>query len=69
MIIITTFKAFNSMQICLLKLKWINNKTLINLALNALKVFFTMSVNAKNDFHFSFFAFLINSCKNVTILK
>ena len=70
MIIVTaTSEAFNLMQIHLLKLKWINNKALVNLALSVLKVSFIVLINVKDDFHFSFFVLLINSCKSATILK
>ena len=69
MIITIASEASDLMQICLLKLKWINNEALINLTLSALKASFAVSVNTKNDFHSSFFIFLINSCKNVIILK
>ena len=70
MIIITAvFEVSHLMQIYLLKLKWASNEALVNLILSVLKVSFAMSVNTKNDFYFSFFAFLISSCKSVTILK
>ena len=69
MIIIVTSEISDLIWIYLLKLKWVNNEAFINLTLNALKVSFVMLINAKNDFHFSFFTFLINSCKDVTILK
>ena len=46
-----------------------NNEALVNLALNILKMSFVISINVKNDFHFSFFTFLINLCKSAVILK
>ena len=69
MIITAAFEASDSMQIHLSKLKWVSNETLINLILNASKASFAVSVNAKNDYYFSFFTLLINSCKSVAILK
>ena len=69
MIIIVTSEVSDLMQICLLKLKWVSNEALVNLALNVSKMSFMMLISTKDDFHSSFFVLLINSCKNITILK
>ena len=69
MIITTASEVSNSMQIYLLELKWVNNKALVNLTLNMSKASFVILISTKDDLHFFFFVLLINSCKNVTILK
>ena len=62
-------EVFDSIQIYLLRLKWINNRVFVNLTLNMSKAFFMMLINVKDDLCFFFFIFLINSCKNAAILK
>ena len=69
MTVTVTSEASDLMWIHLSELKWVSNEALINLALSASKAFFAVSVSAKDNLHSSFFTFLINSCKSVTILK
>ena len=69
MIVTAAFEVSDLIQIYLLRLKWMSNKALKNLVLSVSKASFAVSISAKDNLHSSFFTFLINSCKSVTILK
>ena len=69
MIITAASEMSDLMWIYLLKLKWVSNKALVNLALSVLKISFVILVNTKDNLYSSFFIFLINSCKSAAILK